>query len=160
MLKKLVSLCIPALVLVIVFVPIENQVLYWFLYVILFALAGLYFVLNSLVTDKMVEKELGSSDFYSVSAGVIETNGQKAILVQGRFVICQGMALFYVRKRAGGGVTLKDSFPCESVRNYTLKKVDDFHPGIEFEVDGGEKAFTGKKFSSSVDALEKALGWK
>ena len=54
--KKIVTLAIPALLAVIVFAPIENRILYWSLFVVLFALVYVYHIMEDVVPMKAVSE--------------------------------------------------------------------------------------------------------
>ena len=54
MLKKTVLFLIPVLLLVIVFVPIMNNLVYWSLYVVLFALVLIFWLLEDTVPDRSI----------------------------------------------------------------------------------------------------------
>ena len=160
MIKKLVMFSIPILLLVIVFVKIENQILYWSLFLLLFLLVYIFHILEDVVPEKDVEKKLGTSDFFRLKCGYIIIKGQKAELLKGLFVIFSEQVLFYRRAKATGGAELITSFPVERIEGYEIGKVDDFHPGITFTLSGGEEVkFTSKKFSIEEKAIRKAFKW-
>ena len=58
MLKKTVLFLIPVLLLVIVFVPIMNNLVYWSLYVVLFALVLIFWLLEDTVPEKSISAYL------------------------------------------------------------------------------------------------------
>lgn len=160
MIKKLVMISIPLLLLVIVFVRIQNQVIYWSLFVLLFLLVYIFHVLEDVVPLKDVQKKLGSTDFWSLKCGYIVTKGEKAELLKGLLVIYSGQILFYRRAKASGGAELIYSFDSESISSYEMGKVDDFHQGVVFTLSGGDEVkFTSKKLPSEEKAVRKALGW-
>lgn len=158
--KRAVLLLIPVILAVIIFVPIENRVLYWGLYVVIFALVYAYHVMEEVVPLPDIEKSLNCKDFFHIKCGYIKINGDRADLVKGLMVIYSGTVLFYVRATARGGVKLIQSVPGEQIETYVLCKVDDYHAGIQFELSGGqEMKFTGKKFAQNEAEIRKALGW-
>lgn len=160
MVKKIVMISIPLLLLVIVFVRIENQILYWSLFVLLFLLVYIFHILEDVVPLKDVEKKLSTSDFWSLKCGYIITKGDKAELLKGLLVIYSGQVLFYRRAKASGGAELVYSFPVESIEGYEMGKVDDFHPGVTFTLKGDtEVKFTSKKLQSEEKSIRKAFGW-
>ncbi len=158
--KKLVLFAIPATLAVILFVPISNRVIYYSLFALLFVFAYLFHIMEDVVPLKAVEENLGSKDFFCLKCGYISVNGQKADLVKGLMVIYSSTVLFYVRAGSKGGAKLAQTIPGESIESYAICKVDDFHPGIVFTLNGGDEAkFTSKKFSQVEAELRKALGW-
>lgn len=160
MLKKLVMISIPLLLLVIVFVRIENQILYWSLFLVLFLLVYIYHLLEDVVPEKDVEKKLSANDFWRLKCGYIVVKGEKAELLKGLLVIYSGQVLFYRRAKASGGAELVYSFPVDSIEGYEIGKVDDFHTGITFTLAGDAEAkFTSKKLPAEEKAIRKAFGW-
>lgn len=158
--KKLVLIAIPAILAVIVFVPISNRVLYWSLFAVIFVLVYLFHIMEDVVPMKDVAASLGTSDFFSLKCGYVKINGQKTELKKGLLVIYSGTVLFYVRAKASGGVTLVQSIAGEMIETYTLCKVDDYHLGVTFTLNGGEEVkFTSKKFQENEKAMRSALGW-
>ncbi len=158
--KKIVTLAIPALLAVIVFAPIENRIIYWSLFVFLFILVYIYHVIEDVVPMNAVSESLSSNDYFSLKCGYISVNGNRADLIKGVMVIFSGTILFYVRASAGGGARLAQTIAGESIENYTIGKVDDFHQGICFTLGGGEEVkFTGRKFAQQEKEMRKALGW-
>lgn len=161
MLKKIVMISIPLLLLVVVFVPIENRILYWSLFVVLFLLAYLFHIMEDVVRLKDVQKKLGMEDFFNEKAGIIVIQDNKAELLKGMIVIFNGQVLFYRRAGGTGGAVLTNSFPVDTIEGYEIGKVDDFHPGITFTLNGGEEVkFTSKKLAQREADIRKALGWE
>ena len=78
--KKLVLIAIPAILAVIVFVPISNRVLYWSLFAVIFVLVYLFHIMEDVVPMKDIAASLGTSDFFSLKCGYVKINGQKAEL--------------------------------------------------------------------------------
>lgn len=158
--KKIVTLAIPALLAVIVFAPIENRILYWSLFVVLFALVYVYHIMEDVVPMKAVSESLSSNDYFSLKCGYISVNGNRADLLKGVMVIYSCTVLFYMRSGAGGGAKLVQTIAGESIENYTIGKVDDFHQGICFTITGGEEIkFTSRKFAQVEKELRMALEW-
>lgn len=161
MLKKIVTLLIPVLLLVIVFAGIENRILYWSLFLVLFLLVYLFHLMEDVVNIKDVRAKTGDGDFFYEKAGIIVVEGNKAELLKGMLVIFNGQVLFYRRAKSTGGAALSSSFAIEEIEGYEIGKVDDFHPGITFTLKGGDEVkFTSKKISGREGEMRKALGWE
>ncbi len=159
MLKRIAMLLIPVIILIVVFAPIGRGVLYWSLFALMFLIVYLVHIMEDLVPIKDVTAKLGTSDFWSIKCGYIKTNGTQADLLKGLLVIYSGQVLFYRREKSTGGAKLVYSFDVLSIEGYTIEKVDDFHPGISFQVGEENIKFTSKNFSKQEKELRKALGW-
>lgn len=158
--KRIVMLAIPILLAIAIFVPIQNRLVYWSLFVLMFILVYVYHVIDEVVPVKDVEKSLGSSDFFRIKCGRVEIKGNSAQLRKGLLVIYSGAVLFYVRAKASGGAALAWSTMVENIETYTLHKVDDYHPGITFTLNGGDEVkFTSRKIASLEKEVRSALGW-
>ena len=158
--KRIVLIAIPVLLAIAIFVPIQNRVIYWSLFAAMFVLVYLYHVMEDVVPVKDVVKSLGTSDFFSLKCGYVEIKDAKAELRKGLMVIYGGTVLFYVRAKASGGAKLVQSIPAETIDTYTLCKVDGFHKGVTFTLNGGDEVhFTGNRFSSVESRMREALGW-
>lgn len=159
--KRAVMLAIPAILAVIVFVPIDNRILYWSLFLVMFALVYAFHIMEDVVPMKDIVAQLGGQDFFSMKCGYVKIiNSQKSELQKGVMVIYAQTVLFYVRAKASGGAKLVQSIPAETIDTYTLCKVDGFHKGVTFTLNGGDEVhFTGNRFSSVESRMREALGW-
>lgn len=158
--KRIVLIAIPVLLALAIFVPIQNRVIYWSLFAAMFVLVYLYHVMEDVVPVKDVVKSLGTSDFFSLKCGYVEIKDAKAELRKGLMVIYGGTVLFYVRARATGGASLVQSIAAEAIETYTMCKVDDYHQGVTFTLNGGDEVkFTSKKIASMEKEMRAALGW-
>ncbi len=159
MLKRIAMLLIPVIILIVVFAPIGRGILYWSLFALMFVLVYLVHIMEDLVPIKDVISKLGTSEFWSIKCGYIKSSGNQADLLKGLLVIYSGQVLFYRREKSTGGAKLVYSFEVSAIEGYTIEKVDDFHPGISFNVGEESIKFTSKNFSKRENELRKALGW-
>lgn len=160
MLKKLVLLLLVLTFAVILFVPIQNRIIYYSLYLLMIGWVVLFRFLEDSVSLREVERKLGSKEFFSIKAGYIFMDGPVCVLSKGLLVVFEGNVLFYKRDRVAKA-KLEYSFPVDSIEGYSLGKVDEFHTGITFEVEGekGEVKFAGKDFALREGELRMAIGW-
>lgn len=159
--KRAVMLAIPAILAVIVFVPIGNRILYWSLFVLMFILVYAFHIMEDVVPMKDITAQLGTDDFFSLKCGYVKIiNGQKAELQKGVMVIYAQTVLFYVRAKASGGARLVQSIPAETIDTYTLCKVDGYHQGVTFTLNGGDEVhFTQRRFRDVEADMRTAIGW-
>lgn len=158
--KRAVLIAIPVILAVIIFVPIQNRVLYWSLFPLMFLCVYLYHIMEEVVPVKAVVKMLGSDSFFSLKCGLVKVSGDKAELRKGLFVIYSGTVLFYVRDNWKGGAKLELTVPVEAIESYTMCKVDDYHPGLLLTLNGGDEVkFTSRKFAAAEASIRSALGW-
>ena len=161
MLKKTVLFLIPVLLLVIVFVPIMNNLVYWSLYAVLFALVLIFWLLEDTVPDRSISAYLKGADYWSIKAGVIKNNGQTAEIIGGCLVISGGRLYFMKRKGGKAGVEVLREVPVSSITGYTLKKVDGYHDGIAFTLESDDEIlFVSRSIAKEEKALLKALEWE
>ncbi|MCR5732423.1 MAG: hypothetical protein K6G51_05750 [Sphaerochaetaceae bacterium] len=160
MLKKFVLLLLFLTFAVFMFVPIQNRIIYYGLLPLMMFWALIFHFLEDSVSLKELKRKLGKEDFFSIKAGYIFMDGPACILTKGMLVINEGNVLFYKRDK-GNKAKLIYSFPVDAIIGYTLGKVDEYHPGVTFTVEGekGEVRFTGKDFASREGEFRKALGW-
>ncbi len=160
MLKKLVLVLLLLTFTVIMFVPIQNRVIYYSLYLLMIVWVLLFKFLEDSVSLREVERKLGKSDLFSIKAGYIYMDGPVCVLSKGLLVVDEGNVLFYKRDRATRA-KLEYSFSVDSISGYSLGKVDEFHLGITFTLDDGrnEVKFEGKDFQKRERELRKAFGW-
>ena len=160
MLKRFVLVLLLLTFTVIMFVPIQNRVIYYSLYLLMIVWVILFKFLEDSVSLKEIQKKLGKSDFFSIKAGYIYMDGPVCVLSKGLMVIDEGNVLFYKRDKATKA-KLEYSFPVDSIDGYSLGKVDEFHDGITFSVEGekGAVKFAGKDFAAREKELRKAIGW-
>lgn len=159
MLKRFVQLAIPVVLLVIIFGKIENRIIYWSLFLLIFVLIYLFHIMEDVVSAKMIEKTLGTKEFWSIEAGYIVTQKNNAILQKGRLVVYEGQMMFYKRGKDIGGVSLLYSLPVDTIEGYTLEKVDEFHPGVRLATSNGDVCFTSSKIAKEEAAFRESLGW-
>lgn len=158
--KKAVLYAMPVVLAVILFVPVGGRAFDLALFALLFVLAYVFHVMNDVVPVKDVEAALGTKDFFSIKCGMVKVNGDKAELVKGLLVIFSQTVLFYTREKASGGAALMQTFSADQVDTYTLHKVDDFHQGVTFTLQGGDEVkFTSKHFQEREEEMRTALGW-
>lgn len=158
--KALVRIAIPALVLVIVFVRIKNQVLYYSLFLLLFALAGAYLIMEDYLSKGMLEKATGEKGLYSFSAGFLESETTQNI-VKGRVAVTRTEVRFYARAGASGGCRLLWSTASGEISGYSFDKVDSFHPGIILNLGEDRRIrFTSRSIAKDEASFRTALGWE
>ncbi len=125
----------------------------------LLLLVVIYYVITSVVTRKMIEKVRGGEDFFFQRCSMIVKDGTE--LLGGALTVTANEIIFYSRKSEKGGV--KPSWSCftQSVEGYTIKKVDDHHPGLSLSVNGESKEvrFTSRSFQKREKEFRSALGW-
>ena len=160
MLKKLVLLLLFLTFATLMFVPIQNRVIYYSLFPLMMIWVLLFHFLEDSVSVKEMKRKLGKEDFFYIKAGYIFMDGNAAILTNGMLVIDNGNVLFYKRDKSTKA-KLVYSFPIDSVIGYTLGKVDEYHFGVTFTVEGekNEIRFAGKDFASREKELRVALAW-
>ncbi len=161
MLKKTVLFLIPVLLLVIVFVPIMNNLIYWSLYAVLFGLVLIYWLLEDTVPKNDVSAYLKGEPYWSVKAGIIKSKGETSEIMGGSLVI-SGETLYFMKRKGGGkGIEVLRQFPVSRITGYTLKKVDGYHEGIEFTTDSDDQLqFTSRAVAKDEKGLNAALGWE
>lgn len=133
-------LAIPAILAVIVFVPIGNRILYWSLFVLMFILVYAFHIMEDVVPMKDITAQLGTDDFFSLKCGYVKIiNGQKAELQKGVMVIYAQTVLFYVRAKASGGARLVQSIPAETIDTYTPVQGGRLPPGRHLHSQRGRR---------------------
>ncbi len=157
--KRLVLLLILIIFGIFVYFAAARNVIIWPLVIPLLCLVAVFYVITSLVTRKMIEHVRGNGDFYYQRCSMIVKDGTE--LLGGALAVTANEIVFYSRASAKGGV--KPSWSCfvQALEGYTIKKVDDHHPGIALSVKGETKEvrFTSKNFQKTEKELRKALGW-
>ena len=66
--KKLLLFLMPVMLFIIVFIPIKNNLIYWSLYIVLFALFFLFYKLDTTVKQKDLEDFLKGRPYWSIKA--------------------------------------------------------------------------------------------
>lgn len=125
----------------------------------LLILVAVYYIITSVVTRKMVEKARGDSSFLLIPCSMIIKDGTE--LLGGALAVTSTELVFYSRASEKGGVRPSWSCFVPSIEGYTLKKVDDHHPGLSLSVAGEMKPvlFTSRKFAKMEKEFRAALGW-
>ena len=157
--KRIILLLILAIFGVFVYFAAFRNVIIWPLMLPLLVLVVVYYVISSVVTRKMVEKVRKVDSFYFIRANMIPRDGKE--LIGGALTVTPSEIIFYSRLSAKGGVKPIWSCFTPEVEGYTMKKVDDFHPGISFAIKGetDEIRFTSRRIAKEEKEFRKALGW-
>ena len=136
-----------------------RGILVWPLIIPLAVLVALYYVVTSLVTRKMIEKARGEGSFFYLKASLISRDGTS--ITPGAMAVTDNEIVFYVRRSAKGGVRPMWSCFVQALDGYTIKKVDDRHPGIVLSLAGEESEvkFASRSIAGEEAAFRKALGW-
>lgn len=159
MIRILVRIAIPLLFLVIIFVPIENQILYWSQFLVLALLVYIFYLSEDKVSVKLVEKETGESGFFSIPVGIISSKND-GVLQKGLLVVTDKSIRFFKKGKSFNSCVLEITIPTKKIASYSFEKVDDFHQGVTFILDNdSEQKFTSRKISKYDAELTKALGW-
>ena len=157
--KRLILLAILAIFGVFVYYAAFRSTLLFPLLLPLAVLVAVFYVVTSLVTKGMIEKVRGEGDFLYLRCSMIVRNGTD--LLGGALAVTPTEIVFYSRASERGGA--KPSWSCftASVEGYTMKKVDDFHPGVSFAIKGetDEIRFTSRRIAKEEKEFRKALGW-
>ena len=158
--KRVILLLLLIVFGVFVYYAAFRQMVIYPLLLPLLVLIIIYYVTTSVVTRKMVEKARGEGDFFFQRCSMIVKDGTE--LLGGALAVTATEVVFYSRKSEKGGV--KPSWSCftSAIEGYTMKKVDDHHPGLSLSVSGESKPvlFTSREFQKNEDAFRKALGWQ
>ena len=131
----------------------------WPLMVAELPLVAIFYVITSVVTEKMIRKQRGDETFMYVKASMISSDS--ANLLPGALTITKSEIIFYSRKSAGGGVMVSWSCSVPEVSEYNLGKVDGFHKGVSFTLTGREEPqkFVSNSIQKREGELKSALGW-
>ncbi len=131
----------------------------WPLLFPLLALVGIYYVITSVVTRKMIAK-VRDDDFLYLRCSMISDNGEE--LQGGALAVTSSELVFYVRRSEKGGVNPAWSCFAQSVDGYTMKKVDTHHSGLALSLAGETKEvrFVSRSIKGKEAELRKALGWE
>ena len=157
--KRLILLAILAIFGVFVYYAAFRSALLFPLLLPLAVLVAVFYVVTSLVTKGMIEKGRGEGDFLYLRCSMIVENGTS--LLGGALAVTPTEIVFYSRASERGGA--KPSWSCftASVEGYTMKKVDDHHPGLSLSIAGEEReiCFASRSFQKNEKAFREALGW-
>ena len=158
--KKFVMILMILLLFVVVFIKIENDVLYYSVFALLALLALVYYYISDYVNVKDITKELKSDNYFVIKAGIVKTDARGANLVKGVLVIYSSMVLFYARKSSMGGVRVLDSFSLEELKEYTVNAFDKNDKSISFTLLSGEvKKYSCRTIAEKENELREAMGY-
>ena len=157
--KRLVLLLLLAVFGVFVYYAAFRSMVIWPLIFPMLILVGIYYVITAVVTRKMVEKARGDGDFFFQRCSMIVKDGTE--LLGGALAVTGTEVVFYARKSEKGGVRPVWLCFTPALEGYTMKKVDDHHPGLSLSVSGEDKEilFTSRSFQKNEKAFRSALGW-
>lgn len=127
---------------------------------VLLAVSGfLFYVMTALVTEKMVKSSLKDGNAFCVRAGLVKTGGKE--LLSGILSVSSGMLMYHVRKGDLGGVRLVWSADVQTLEEYSIGKIDEYHSGIRLKLKGedSEYLFSSRKIASMEKEFRAALGW-
>ncbi len=157
--KRVILLLLLIVFGVFVYYAAFRQMVIYPLLLPLLVLIIIYYVTTSVVTRKMIEKVRGDGAFFFQRCSMIVKDGTE--LLGGALAVTGTEIVFYSRKSEKGGV--KPSWSCftSAVEGYTMKKVDDHHPGLSLSIAGENKPvlFTSREFQKNEKEFRKALGW-
>ena len=158
--KKLVLILMIILLFFVVFIKIENDIIYYSVFALLTLLSLVYYYITDYISIKAISKELKSEDFFVIKAGVAKTDPRGVNLIKGALVIYSSMVLFYVRKSSFGGVKVYDSFALDQLEEYTIDNPECMYKGISFKLTNGSvKNFAGKTIKEKENELRIAMGY-
>ncbi|MBO8436524.1 MAG: hypothetical protein IAA97_06055 [Spirochaetes bacterium] len=157
--KRLVLLLLLCVFGVFVYFAAFKYMVIWPLIFPLLALVAVYYVITSVVTKKMIAKARGDEDFFYQRCSMIVKDGTE--LQGGALAVTKNEIVFYARSSEKGGVKPIWSCFVSALEGYTMKKVDDHHPGISLSVAGEDKEvrFTSSSIQKNEKAFRAALGW-
>ena len=131
----------------------------WPLMVPVVLLVGIYYIITSVVTRRMIEKARGEGDFFSVRASLVSKDGTS--LTPGAIAVTNSEIVFYARKGPMGGVRPVWSCFVAEIEGYTMKKVDDWHNGIILSLTGEDREIkiASRSIAKNEVRFRTALGW-
>ena len=120
------------------FISFKGEVYLLFIPV-LAVLIAVYYVISSLVTEKMIEKST----------------------VPGALAVTSSEIVFYVRKDAAGNIKPAWSCSVSEIESYDIRKVDERHSGIAIKLAGAEDEvkFISSSIAKKEAEFKKQLGW-
>lgn len=157
--KKLVLFLILAVFGIFVyFVSFRGAVLYPLIFVLI-VMVGIYYVISSLVTRKMVVKARGEEGFFYLRCSKISDDETSTI--PGALAVTSHELVFYVRKDAIGHIRPLWSCSVQELDSYDIRKVDDHHSGIAIKLAGDENEikFISSSIARKESGFKSALGW-
>ena len=158
--KKLLLFLMPVMLFIIVFIPIKNNLIYWSLYIVLFALFFLFYKLDTTVKQKDLEAFLKGRPYWSIKAGYIKINNKTPDIYNGLLVICDDKLIFVKRGSGKKRVETLIEIDISEISTYTIGRVDDYHEGITFTLNNKEELqFSSKSIKNEEEALNRALKW-
>ena len=157
--KRAVLFLILAVFAIFVYYASFKGMIIWPLMAVEMPLVAVYYVISSVVTEKMVRKQRGTESFMFVRASMITPDS--TTLIPGALTITSSEVIFYSRKGAKGGVSIAWSCSVPEISEYSLGKVDGFHKGISLTLHGHEEPqkFVSNAIQSRESELRGALGW-
>ena len=158
--KKLLLFLMPVMLFIIVFIPIKNNLIYWSLYIVLFALFFLFYKLDTTVKEKELLAYLKGQEYWSIKAGYIKNNNKNLDIYNGLLVICGNNLLFVKRGSGKNKVEVLVEVNISKITTYTMGRVDNYHEGITFTLENSEELlFSSKTIKNEEEALNRALKW-
>ena len=157
--KRIVLFSILAVFAVFVYYASFCGMVIWPLILLELPLVALYYVISSVVTEKMIIKQRGSEEFLYAKASMITPDS--TTLMPGALAITPSDIVFYTRKKASGGIQVSWSCSTAGISEYSLGKVDGFHKGLSLVLSGEEEPvkFVSSSLQNREQELKKALGW-
>ena len=159
--KKLVMILMVFLLFVVVFIKIENTLLYYSVFALLALLGLIYYYITDHISIKAISQELKTSDFFVIKAGIVKSDPRGLHLIKGALVVYSGLVLFYTRKSSAGGVKVYDSFSLDELSEYALDNYSKTQNGISFTLNSGEvKKYSCAKILEQEKSLRSAIGYE
>ena len=141
----------------IVYSSLEYRRINLLLSLSLVLLAAIYYITTAYISKSMVRKRKKDSLFL-YKCGYISS---KTELKAGVLSIDEENIEFFIRQSDLGNIRAVLSIRKDDIDSYSIKKVDDYHMGIEFFLKDDDKTikFTSKKIKDEEENIKKALGW-
>lgn len=163
--KRLISVALVALFGLAVFMPDKTTApwLYWSLFVLMFALLGLYWYVSYWVSPAAAAQAVGEPLFYSMPCAKVPPAATED-LVRGRLVVTSTHVHLVIKtKRAGSPTSFASvwSTPICSIKSISFGKVIGMRHGMFMELEHEDVAkFVSTRAKSHKEHLIKAFGWE
>lgn len=140
------------------FISFKGEVYLLFIPV-LAVLIAVYYVISSLVTEKMIEKKRDDENFFYLKCSKISDD--ETSTVPGALAVTSSEIVFYVRKDAVGNIKPAWSCSVSEIESYDIRKVDERHSGIAIKLAGAEDEvkFISSSIAKKEAEFKKQLGW-
>ena len=157
--KRAVLFSILAVFAVFVYFASFRGMVIWPLILLELPLVAVYYLISSVVTEKMIRKQRGNESFMYVKASMITPDS--TTLMPGALTITSSDVIFYTRRSAGGGVKVSWSCSSREINEYNLGKIDGFHKGLSLTLSGQEEPvkFVSGSVQTREAELRSALNW-